>query len=83
MVLIRIIILHCLIHNVKLSAKHVIGKSNTFADLLSRLKYKKFWQTARKNGKNFNNKPETLPEVIWPMQKIWTKVPKLKGKRKI
>ena len=42
MVLIRLIILQELTHNVKINAKHVRGKSNTFSDMLSRLKYREF-----------------------------------------
>ena len=71
MVLIRLIVLNCLTHNVKLNAKHVPGKLNIFSDLLSRLEYKKFWQHARKMNRKFFGKPESTPEQIWPMDKIW------------
>ena len=72
MYLIRVIVLHCLKHNVKLAAKHVEGKMNTFSDCLSRMKYKQFWQHARKMNRDFKNKPEQIPQIIWPMGKIWT-----------
>ena len=71
MVLIRLIVLQGLFHNVKINARHISGKSNTYSDLLSRLKYKQFRQLARKEKKRFNNKPESIPQMIWPMEKIW------------
>ena len=71
MVLIRLLVLQGLLYNVKISAKHVLGKANTYSDLLSRHKYKQFRTLARKEGKKFDNKPTPIPEEIWPMNKIW------------
>ena len=71
MVLIRIITLMSLKHNVHISVKHVEGKLNIFADQLSRLEYKKFRKEARKRNIKFNNNPHTIPDSIWPMDKIW------------
>ena len=71
MVLLRFIVLQSLIHNVKITAKHIVGKFNIFPDLLSRLQYGKFRQIARKNGRMFTNKSREIPEVLWPMEKIW------------
>ena len=71
MVLIRIIVLHCMIFNVKLSAKHVMGKFNIYADLLSRMKYDEFRKISKRNGVTFANKPTPMPEILWPMDKIW------------
>ena len=71
MVLIRLIVLQGLIHNVKINAKHVPGKLNTFSDNLSRMKYKQFWQQARKDKHHFNNKPCEIPSLLWPMNKLW------------
>ena len=71
MVLIRIIVLKALIHNVKITAKHVQGTSNIFADLLSRLRYDLFRKEARKRNAIFNNKPDSIPEMLWPMENIW------------
>ena len=51
MVLIRIITLKALTFNVKINANHIAGKLNLYSDYLSRLKYKEFWQLARKNNK--------------------------------
>ena len=71
MVLIRIIVLQGLLHNVKITAKHVPGTSNTYADYLSRLKYKEFRQLARKNNKKFSKLCTPMPSVIWPLESIW------------
>ena len=43
MVLIRIIVLECMVHNVKIRLKHVRTKDNGKADALSRLDWKRFW----------------------------------------
>ena len=80
MVLLRIITLRGLIHNVKVTARHVVGERNIFADHLSRLRYREFWQLARKQGKKFDNRCTPMPKAIWPPQKIWIKQPKTKGK---
>ena len=71
MVLIRILVLHCMIENVKVSAKHVSGKLNIYADLISRMKYKEFRKTARMNNVKFASKPTPLPEILWPIEKLW------------
>ena len=71
MVLIRIIVLQSLTNNVKLQVKHVEGKLNTFSDLLSRMKYKQFWQFARKTNKLFNNKPTQIPGMLQDMKQLW------------
>ena len=64
MILIRIIVLHCMIHNIVLVAKHVPTNVNLFADALSRLKYREFWRLARAQSKNFTKRPTPIPEVL-------------------
>ena len=71
MVLIRILVLHSLKHNVRLSAKHVIGTENIYADSLSRMKYGQFWKIARKNNKSFRNRSAEIPDCLNPMAKLW------------
>ena len=71
MVLIRYIVLKSLTYNVKINVKHVPGKSNNYSDWLSRLEYKKFRQHARSMGRKFTNSPSTIPQELWPMEKIW------------
>ena len=71
MVLIRIVVLQSLVWNVNIKAHHITSKANLFPDLLSRLKYKLFWQTARKLGRKFAKKCTPIPTELWPMSKVW------------
>ena len=71
MVLIRFLVMHCLLFNIRLKVKYVQSKENTFADLLSRLKYKEFRSEARKQRRRFQAKPIDIPQQLWPMSKIW------------
>ena len=68
MVLIRIIVLECMNHNVDLSAEWVSTQDNGKADALSRLDLHRF----RRLGKGrMDIWPQKMPEIIWPIQKIW------------
>ena len=69
MVLIRIIVLECLIHNVKVTAEWVATGDNGKADALSRMDLKRF----RDLGPNMEDVPVKIPEDIWPVHKIWLK----------
>ena len=71
MYLIRIIVLTTLTNNVKLTVKHVPGKLNKFADLLSRLEYKKFWQLAKDRKMGFRH-PTKLPRQLATLSDIWS-----------
>ena len=73
LVLLRIITLKCLQWNVKLRVRYVRSEQNTYADLLSRNRYDLFRKRAREENKQFKSKPEKLPEMLWPMNKIWLK----------
>ena len=68
MVLIRLIVLQGLIHNVKITAKHIIGKANILSDHLSRLRVDKFRELT---GNSFEQKMTNPPSAVWPMRKIW------------
>ena len=68
MVLIRLITLEGLIHNVCFSAKWVSTKQNEKADALSRLVLVHF---RRVGGNVMNEFPSEVPNVIWPISKIW------------
>ena len=70
MVLIRLMVLHCVKANVKLTARYVTSKNNKYADMLSRLKYKSFKTTAKQEGQKFNNRPQNIPEELLPMSKL-------------
>ena len=67
MTLLRIIVMEGMVHNVKITAKHVGTKQNGKADALSRLDLARFWKLST----NMNDKPSELPYEIWPMNKIW------------
>ena len=71
MILIRMIVLKCLTHNVKITLKYVRSEDNTFADLLSRMKYKEFRKLARRNNVKFDKEPANIPEELWPMDKLF------------
>ena len=73
MVLLRIVVLQGLIHNVKITAKHVSGNLNYFSDALSRLKIQKFHDLAIQYDKTFEDSPAEMPPQIWPMDKVWLK----------
>ena len=70
MTLIRLIVLHSLVFNVRVFARWVSSRNNFFADALSRLKITSFkWKAEGK----FEKRPTRVPELIWPMEKIWIK----------
>ena len=71
MVLIRIITLHCMVHNVCVFGEHLSTTKNDLADALSRLKLKKFFKLAQRKGLYLDPYPTPVPELIWPMKKIW------------
>ena len=73
MVLIRIIVLECMIWNVRLFAKFVSSKDNDIADALSRAQYKRFSNLIQERKKVMNAQPCRMPEEIWPLNKIMVK----------
>ena len=68
MVLLRIIVLHGLFHNVKITAKHVMGKNNRLADFLSR---KRFSDFRRESNGCHNTEPVEIPSFINSLEKVW------------
>ena len=58
MVLIRMIVLQGLYYNVKITAKHIVGKSNILSDHLSRLRINRFKELA---GQEFEPEPTPPP----------------------
>ena len=72
MKLIRIITLHSLELNIRIFAKFVETKKNQFADALSRNQLDRFWRHAELKQRKFNKFPDSLPELIWPVNTtIW------------
>ena len=66
--LIRLITLEGLIQNVRIYANHVGTKQNVLAESLSRIQLSKLKKLALKS---MDANPMDLPEVIWPVSKIW------------
>ena len=69
MVLIRIVVLHCLVHNVRVYGKHVRIHLNGIADSLSRFQRKRFAKLTK--NRIMNRYPCQIPDCIWPPQKLW------------
>ena len=68
MVLVRIIVLHCLIHNVKLTAKFVRSKDNGIADSLSRFQMDHFHALTK--NRNMNELPTAIPALMKNVHKL-------------
>ena len=69
MILIRIMVLKGMIHNVKITARHVPGVLNEISDSLSRNQPERF--RALTNSSPFDRYPTAIPEELWPVEKIW------------
>ena len=69
MVLIRLIVLHSLIHNVRIYCRYVESRKNVEADLLSRLRIQKFKEVTA--NQNMEDEPTPVPDSIWPIETIW------------
>ena len=54
--------------NRKLKVKHVKTDQNILVDSLSYLNFKRFWRYALDDT---DPALTEMPEVIWPMEKIW------------
>ena len=72
MILIRILVLHSLMHNVRVFAKYVKSKDNYKADLLSRAKFNTFIRKVILN-EGYDRHSTKIPEQIWPMSKIYVR----------
>ena len=68
MILIRILVTYCLVHNIRVYAEYVETSMNKEADALSRLKLRKIFQHTKGNNDPY---PTPIPEQLWPMTKIW------------
>ena len=68
MVLLRLITLECLVRNVRVYVKYVKSSDNGNADALSRLDLPHFKKLV---GNTMNKKPSVIPQILWPISKIW------------
>ena len=71
MVLIRKLTLQGLIHNVRIFAQYMKSKDNYFSDALSRLDFPHFWRLSHQHDMCFEQQPTSIPEDLWPMDKLW------------
>ena len=74
MILIRLIVLKCLVHNVRVFAKYVKSSDNSYADLLSRDRVNDFKKLCNKRGKIIDESQTEVPDEIWPIEKMWTSI---------
>ena len=63
-----ILILDNLMKNRRVFVHYIESEQNQLADSLSRLEFIRFWQLAPTNT---NKVPETLPDQLWPIRKVW------------
>ena len=68
MVLIRLVVLHCMVHNVKLHLVHVKTQDNEIANSLSRFQMQRF-RRLTKNHK-MESAPTQVPADLWPPEKL-------------
>ena len=66
--LVRILVLFSMTENCRIYAKHISSKSNRKSDLLSRLRISDFLSEF---GNDMEDNPSNMPELIWPMNKVW------------
>ena len=67
MKLIRLVMLHSMINNVRVFAKYVRSEANGLTDSLSRLDFNRF----KRLGQHMEVSLTAIPDEIWPVQKIW------------
>ena len=67
MVLLRIVVMHGLLHNVRIRVKYVPTDKNKKADALSRSQWSKF----KRLSEGMKTLPTAVPEFMWPISKIW------------
>ena len=80
MTLIRIITLFSVLNNVKIKVKYVKSEENSYADDLSRMRYKQFLQRAKSEKRTFDKYPREPPSAIYPINKLWLDPPPLQAK---
>ena len=73
MVLIRKLVLHGMIHNVKVRAVYLRSIDNKIADSLSRFQKQCFLKEIKKQKWCMDDLPTPVPASIWPVTKIWLK----------
>ena len=70
MMLVRMIVLESLRWNMRIFAKHVSSKKNSFADALSRQQFKRFFELAEEEDRTFDQL-EKLPMQLYNIKQKW------------
>ena len=73
MYLLRLVVFNNLVNNRRIIARHVHSENNGPSDALSRLQFKRFWRLMPWNTDCY---PTAVSPLLWPVTKIWNKVPK-------
>ena len=68
MILIRLVVLECMVWNVRLYTKHVRSENNGIAGSLSRMQWNRFKNLTKDRAMNQHS--YEIPEVLWPMSKL-------------
>ena len=71
MVLVRKLIFKAITENVDIFAQYIKSKDNKYADMLSRDKIVTFKREAEKNNITLDKHSTPVPELLWPMSKLW------------
>ena len=74
MFLLRLLVLSGIIHNRRIFVRYIKSKDNLRADLLSRLKINKFIHIS---AADIDPEPTSIPDRMWPIEKLWSSTPKL------
>ena len=71
-VLLRILVLHSMICNTRVFARHIPTRLNVLSDSLSRLQFCRFAEEAQWRGKNPSTVSLPPAELIWPLSKVFS-----------
>ena len=69
MVLIRLPTLRSMEFNMRIFVRYLESKNNDISDALSRQNWSSFRKLTKKM--DVNEKPDMLPDVLWPLSKLW------------
>ena len=71
MYLLRLITLDNLINNHRVFVRFVRSIDNDFADVLSRLQLKCFWEFMKERNMVVDSHPSLIASAVWPVSQIW------------
>ena len=71
MMLIRLLVIECIIHNVRIYVRHVRTHENSRADSLSRGKIELFRKTSETLGIRIQEFPRQIPVILRDILEFW------------